>query len=121
MIPTKLHMHRWCQHYDRELTFVQGMNSLVGPNGRGKSNIIRALCLCFGLGLDTNANKLTDNITVGYDKGSLTLTFEHDGQEGFIQVNLSRNYTNDSEIQKQEVDAALADEAIANRIPSGVE
>ena len=38
-----LELSNFCQHPERMITFAPGLNMLIGPNGSGKTNILRAL------------------------------------------------------------------------------
>lgn len=45
MLIHRLHLHNFCQHRDLEITLTPGLNMLVGPNGSGKTNVLRAIQL----------------------------------------------------------------------------
>jgi DNA repair exonuclease SbcCD ATPase subunit len=108
--PLKLRLTDWCQHESKDLTFVKGMNSLQGPNGSGKTNLLEALNLCFSL--DTNLpGKKTDCIRGGCQKTVVELEFEHDHQTGVLRVQLTRNY--DRSWEEQQVLIAQAQQAVA--------
>lgn len=110
MKPLKLQLTDWCQHEQLELLFVEGMNSLQGRNGSGKTNLLEALNLC--LSQDTNSpGKKTDNIRNGCEKARLMMVFEHEGVEGTIEVQLSRNYRKSWDELAMEI--ALAENAVA--------
>jgi len=43
MIIHRLHLRNFCQHRELTLELMPGLNMLVGPNGSGKTNILRAI------------------------------------------------------------------------------
>ncbi|KAL9657512.1 hypothetical protein ABK040_016777 [Willaertia magna] len=75
----------------KEVKFIKGINCIVGPNGRGKSNLIDAIC--FALGIDTKklrVNKVDELLTTrGLEKESYSC----------IQLIFSREDGNDDELK----------------------
>jgi len=76
---TRLQLNNVCQHETLDVSFLPGVNGIVGGNGCGKSNTIRSIeWLLTGTfpGFGSRERK----IRTGADKGSGTLNFEHHGQ-----------------------------------------
>jgi DNA repair exonuclease SbcCD ATPase subunit len=79
----KLKLNNWCQHVEKEVVFTPGTNGIIGPNGRGKSNILAAaFTLLTG---KTLTDTLPETINYGADSTQNELTFEIDGTPGAIK------------------------------------
>lgn len=44
IIVERLKVENWCQHISRVVDFYPGVNGISGPNGSGKTNLLRAIC-----------------------------------------------------------------------------
>jgi DNA repair exonuclease SbcCD ATPase subunit len=44
IIIERLKVENWCQHTLRSIDFVPGVNGITGPNGSGKTNLLKAIC-----------------------------------------------------------------------------
>ena len=117
MTPNKMTLRHVCQHADKEIVFKDGLNSVNGGNGTGKSNILHALCLC--LAQDTRLpGKKSDMIQDGYDKAELFLEFVHRDLPGHIKVTLKRNYPRNWEEQSLLVSQAKHEVQLQQENPS---
>jgi len=100
----KLHhlsLHNFCQHHHVELDFQQGLIGLIGPNGRGKSNLLGALHLLL-TGKTADGRALESTIRWGMDSTKLELTFEfRDGAEGKITRVLGANSSFELELGEE--------------------
>lgn len=68
----KIELENWCQHAKLSVSIENGLTGILGANGKGKSNLIRALV--FGLtGFVTGTR--TDYLRYGESKGSVALEF----------------------------------------------
>jgi DNA repair exonuclease SbcCD ATPase subunit len=91
---TKLQLVNYCQHADLTVTFVNGLNGIVGANGSGKSNLMGAVY--FALTNDNpNAGKKQENIRAGTPEEShayVQMEFEHNGATGVVTRYLRTGY-----------------------------
>ncbi len=82
----KVEIHNYKTHRHTRLMFSNGINSIVGPNGVGKSNIVEAIIFCLGERSPknlrvSNFNELIYNFRKDLDL-SVTLTIvDSDGNE----------------------------------------
>jgi len=79
MIIDRLTLDNFCQHRDLCLTFSPRLNLLLGPNGSGKTNILRAMQFALTGDAGGDRNKLED-IAQGADatgNAGVTLSLTH--------------------------------------------
>lgn len=81
MFLKKVRLVNFCQHVDRTITFGNGLNVIVGPNGCGKSNILNAIYGCLTGDFGRNAGKTVDNININ----------KKSGETSYIELDLSHN------------------------------
>lgn len=83
---TSLRLKNWRNHKDTTIELEAGINGIIGPNGRGKSNIIEAFR--FLLTNDLFQGTKTSAITIGEASGYAIGEFILDGKEGRIERHL---------------------------------
>ena len=83
----RLVLKNFCQHGSRDVTFVPGINGILGPNGCGKSNFLGAMLKAL-TGASGNTGVKTDDLRWGEDNGFVQLFFSLDGVEGSIKRQL---------------------------------
>lgn len=81
----KLTLDNWCQHEHKEFVFHPGLNGIIGQNGRGKSNTLRALKRVLRGGDAASIGTKDQDLKWGAEKGSVALNFVHDGQKGVLK------------------------------------
>lgn len=78
-----LELTDWCQHRSRKIELHPGTNCIVGPNGRGKSNVLSAAyALVAGKPL---SDKWEDSIYWESDETILRMEFSVSGQRGTVE------------------------------------
>ena len=88
-------LQNFCQHRDRVVAFDPGITGILGGNGRGKSNVIKAIKFA-AVGESGNVGNKTDDLNwqaAQEEKpGFVQWTFEQDGVEGVLKrfINTSR-------------------------------
>lgn len=91
MIVHKLVLKNFCQHRSFELELTPGLNLLMGPNGSGKTNILRALQ--FALVGDAGGDRAkADDVYQGIANGDASFVqaeLEHAGEHILIKRGLS--------------------------------
>ena len=80
-------LHNFCQHKDLTVAFAPGVNGIFGPNGCGKSNLLRVIYFAFA-GESPNAGSKSDDIAHGADRGFVEVEFEVNGRVGVIRRQL---------------------------------
>jgi DNA repair exonuclease SbcCD ATPase subunit len=91
-----LEINNWCQFRGKHtFEFVPGVNLIVGGNGKGKSNLLRAMRYAFSGRSGNHGSKEEDlNWTArrAGERGSVKQFFEHQGVVGFVsrQITTSR-------------------------------
>jgi exonuclease SbcC len=68
----KLSLKNFCQHKDEEFEFANGLIGIIGDNGKGKSNLFKALYF-MAIGKTPDSRKQEDYITFGEDDAELRL------------------------------------------------
>ena len=79
MILHSLELEHFCQHLHRRVEFSPRLNMIVGGNGSGKTNLLRALTLCL-TGDAGGAAKKPQNVAFGTPRGAAsyaTCVIEH--------------------------------------------
>ena len=79
----KLELTNWCQHESLTMDIANGLTGIVGPNGKGKSNIIRALVYAL-TGLYSGRRE--DYLRYGADKGSVAMEFLSESDSTLYRV-----------------------------------
>jgi len=82
-----LHLRRFCQHFDRGVTFSPRLNMVVGHNGSGKTNLLRGLMMGFTGDAGPPCTK-AENAMVGVATGDgsrVEVVVEHGGQRAQIR------------------------------------
>ena len=82
MLIHKLHLEKFCQHSSLDVHLMPGLNMLAGPNGSGKTNILRALQLAL-IGDAGGDRPKADDIFQGIAAG----------EESFVELDLSHYNT----------------------------
>ena len=82
MILKRLQIRNYKQHDKQDISFDGNIIGVVGPNGKGKSNLLGALHFAFGG--EQPGSKKGDLLKWGAATGSVELDFEHQGLEGKI-------------------------------------
>lgn len=82
MLLKRLQIRNYKQHDKLDITFDGNVIGVIGPNGRGKSNLLGALHFAFGG--EQPGSKKSDLLKWGAATGSVELDFEHQGLEGKI-------------------------------------
>jgi len=93
VIITYLKVKDWCQHRDLRVEFSAKANGVVGTNGKGKSNLIKAIRVLI-TGRTDREDSFADDITDGQPSCHLELGFVHDGIPGTIKRRLYRTASN---------------------------
>lgn len=87
MIITNLRVINLRKHKEAEFDFVNGINSIVGKNGAGKSTIVIAI----GIALFNAYTNLTDFISYGQDSAVVSIRFIYQNKEYFILREFGKN------------------------------
>jgi len=80
MLIHRLHLENFCQHRSLDVNLTAGLNMLAGPNGSGKTNILRALQLAL-IGDAGGDRPKADDIFQGIAAG----------EESYVEVELSHS------------------------------
>jgi len=84
MVITKLNLYNFRNHTNIEISFVKGLNVLVGPNGVGKTNIVEAIHM---LGFASSFRTRDNAVIVQKDKNKThieaTLSLPHKAEIEF--------------------------------------
>ncbi len=97
MIITHLRLKNWCQHRELFVEFSPRSNGIVGTNGRGKSNLIKAIRVLL-TGRTDSEDSFADDIMDGETSAALELGFIHDGIPGVVKRRLYRTATNTADL-----------------------
>lgn len=81
-------LQHWCQHTDTTVQFGPNTNGILGPNGRGKSNLVGGILT--GLTGKCQSGTLFENIQNGHDKASILVGFECNGVDGEVYRTFTR-------------------------------
>jgi len=81
----KLVLQNWCQHKKLEVEFSAGLNAIMGRNGAGKSNILRAVQQALRSSSAAAIGVKDDDVSWGEENGKITLEFEIDGRPHTIK------------------------------------
>ena len=77
----KVVLDNWCQHKALEVEFAKGLNGIMGRNGAGKSNLLRAIRQALLPSTSTSIGVKEDDVSWGEDNGKVVLeNFELDGR-----------------------------------------
>lgn len=88
---TRLLLHNYRQHKDRDLDLDGYIVGVIGPNGSGKSNLMGSLHYAFS-GEQPGAKK-SELLRWGAAEGFVELQFTHANQKGIIRRSLHSNHT----------------------------
>ena len=89
MIIKSIDLENYCQHRSRHIDVQGNLIAVVGPNGRGKSNLLGAIQ--FALTGEQPGKDKGDLLSWGAKDGHVTLTFEHDGKPGAVTRYIKSN------------------------------
>lgn len=89
MIIKSIDLENYCQHRSRHIDVQGNLIAVVGPNGRGKSNLLGAIQ--FALTGEQPGKDKGDLLSWGAKDGHVTLTFEHDGKPGTVTRYIKSN------------------------------
>jgi DNA repair exonuclease SbcCD ATPase subunit len=98
LIITHLKLTHWCQHIDFETDFSPTTNGIVGTNGKGKSNLVRAIRFAI-TGRTDKDDTLSADITEGCESAKVELGIEHNGVTGVIRRRIYHDSPNFAEIE----------------------
>ena len=88
MILQNLYLANFCQHRDRTFEFSPRLNLIVGPNGSGKTNMLRGMQLAL-TGVAGGAGQKIDDITQHVrDTSRVVLRLSHNGDDVRIERGL---------------------------------
>lgn len=87
-----LKLRNYKQYRSKTVEFQGNLIGVVGPNGKGKSNLLGAIH--FALSGDDPGVKKSDLISWGSTAGDVELTFEHGGTKGTIKRSLAGTAAN---------------------------
>lgn len=73
----------WCQHSELSASFIDGANGIVGPNGKGKSNLLSAVYTAVTGRMLTGT--IEDNINFEADAAEITVDFVQNGVAGTVK------------------------------------
>ncbi len=111
----RLELRNWCQFRHRVFEFHPGVNALVGPNGTGKTNALKAAVWCL-TGTDRNTGTKDSNINQlagDKDKAGVILAATHGGCDFTIErwirpnkqsltvAQTGKTFTKDAEIKAE--------------------
>ncbi|KAI3838663.1 hypothetical protein MKW92_042114 [Papaver armeniacum] len=84
-IITKIHVENFMCHTNMEINLGDGVNFITGQNGSGKSAILTALCVAFGVRAKETqrAAKLKDFIKTGCSYALVRVEIKNQGEEAF--------------------------------------
>ncbi|KAI3869436.1 hypothetical protein MKX03_020990 [Papaver bracteatum] len=84
-IITKIHVENFMCHTNMEIHLGDGVNFITGQNGSGKSAILTALCVAFGVRAKETqrAAKLKDFIKTGCSYALVRVEIKNQGEEAF--------------------------------------
>lgn len=89
MIIKSIDLENYCQHRGRHIDVQGNLIAVVGPNGRGKSNLLGAIQ--FALTGEQPGKNKEDLLSWGERDGHVTLEFEHEGKPGTITRYIKSN------------------------------
>lgn len=89
MIVTGLALKNFCQHRELDVKLGGTLVGLIGRNGTGKSNFLKAIQ--FGFTGEVPGKNKDDLISWGAAAGSMRMLFTHDGKNGEIYRELHTN------------------------------
>ena len=92
----KAHLVNFCQHRDFEVEFSPGVTGILGGNGQGKSNLMKAIRFAL-IGESGNVGVKTEDLNwyaaLNGEAGFVELIFEAGGQEGVLKRFVSSTRT----------------------------
>jgi len=97
LIITYLKLKNWCQHRDLSVEFSPRSNGIIGTNGKGKSNLIKAVRVAL-TGRTDSDDSFSDDISDGESSSFIELGFLHDGVPGTIKRRLYRTASNTADL-----------------------
>jgi exonuclease SbcC len=83
-----LKLNNFCQHKNLDIQFNPGVVGILGANGKGKSNLTKAIYRAL-TGETGNIGKKEDDLTRGETKGTIELWFHSNGHDGYIRRSLA--------------------------------
>lgn len=89
MIIKSIDLENYCQHRSRHIDVQGNLIAVVGPNGRGKSNLLGAIQ--FALTGEQPGKTKDDLLSWGEKNGYVELAFEHEGKPGTITRYIASN------------------------------
>lgn len=113
----KLHLVNFCQHRDLTIEFAPGITGVIGGNGRGKSNLLKAIRFAL-IKASGNHGVMADDLNweaaQAGESGFVELIFEKNGIEGKLKrfVNKGRATLEFGDIKAKsarDVDARMAE------------
>ena len=87
MLIQKITLKNYCQHHHFTKDIEGTLIAIIGPNGKGKSNLLGSLQ--FGLTGEQPDKKKSDLLSWGTDTGSVELKFQHNGTDAVLTRSLS--------------------------------
>lgn len=92
----KIHLSNFCQHRNLEVEFPPGIVGILGGNGQGKSNLIKAIRFAL-IGESGNVGVKTEDLNwhaaAEGEPGFVELTFEEGGETGVVKRYVSSTRT----------------------------
>lgn len=105
MIIKKLKLKDWCQHEDLDIDFSPRSNGIMGKNGAGKTNAIRAIRIAL-TGRTDKDSTLEDEIRDGCTSTKIEVHFEHKGVDGVLKRSFYRSGSSRASIQYGDIDVS---------------
>lgn len=84
---SRVKISNFCQHKERDDEFQPGVVGVIGRNGAGKSNYLKAIRKAL-TGISGNVGKNEEDIAWGENKGSVEVHFESGGEKGMVRRQL---------------------------------
>jgi len=109
----RVKISNFCQHKKRDDAFEAGVIGIMGRNGSGKSNYLKAIRKAL-TGASGNAGKTEEDVSWGEDKGAVEVAFTSSGVDGSIKRQLkssscSMKFGEDNYRTASTIEAAIYD------------
>jgi DNA repair exonuclease SbcCD ATPase subunit len=107
LVLRELNLQDFCQHREATYPFSPGTNGIVGPNGRGKSNLLNAIYFLITGQRLPKEGTLDEDIFHEADTAEVGLKFTLDGTEGTITRKIKAPWREDGVRDKVSTTASM--------------